>query len=196
MTDTGPAVAGTDDAQAETWYRVDSEDRIVGVGGGWRTGAPESGAEAAGPSVIGTSLYDHVAGHFTRKFLKDFLRRARESPVAPRRTYRCDSPQAKRLMEMRAEACDPGVLQVTHRALDERPLPFPIRFEEVGKRAIAGVLRCSLCNRLRRKLGDIAVWREPETCVAPDSTTRVVHTVCQDCRNGIAAKDRWIATPK
>jgi ribosomal protein L37AE/L43A len=158
----------------DCWYRLDPGDHILDVGGAWDSGA-------AG-RVAGTSIYDHVAGHFTRKFLKDFLRRARIAHTLVRQCYRCDSPDTKRLMEMRAEAEGDGVLRVNHALLGARALPFAVHVREVP-RPIASRLRCSSCNRLRRKGAD--VWLEPEEATRPGETTLVVHTVCPECRKKI-----------
>lgn len=164
----------TETDAADIWYSLDSEDRIVAVGGAhWAS---------AGGNIVGTSVYDHVSGHFTRRFLRDFLSRARQQPGLMRQCYRCDSPDAKRLMEMRTETEHGNLLRVIHRMLQTCALPFPVHVREV-RRAAARHLRCSSCNRLRRKGDD--VWREPDDAAKPDETVRVVHTVCPDCRRGI-----------
>lgn len=161
----------------EIWYLLDPDDRIIGMGGaGWLL---------AGDVLAGTCIYDHVAGHFTRKFLKDFLGRARRLKRATRQSYRCDSPDAKRLMEMRADLESPDVLRVTHRTLGACALPFPVHFREVP-RPKARRLRCSSCNRLRGKRED--VWLEPEDSVEPGETALVVHTICPDCRRRIGMR--------
>lgn len=161
----------------EVWYLLDPDDRIIGVGGaGWAF---------AGGSVTGTSVYDHVAGHFSRKFLKEFLGRARRQSGLTRQCYRCDTPDAKRLMEMRVDQQSPDVLRVTHRTLGACALPFAVHFREVP-RPRARHLRCSSCNRLRGKRHD--VWLEPEDAVGSGETVLVVHTVCPDCRHQIGMR--------
>jgi hypothetical protein len=185
--------AASDEA---SWYRLDAEDRIVGVGGAWDAFARENGGDAlAGDVLVGTRVYDHVVGHFTRRFLKDFLARARAAGGATRQSYRCDSPQAKRLMEMSAEACEAGTLCVSHKVIDERPLPFPVPMEDVTRRGVTGVLRCSNCNRVRGRGDSEKDWREPELAPKSGGPMRVIHTVCADCRKGISARERWGLAP-
>lgn len=165
--------SGEDEA-AEIWYRLDLDDRIVAVGGdNW---------DSVGQAVVGTRVYDHVAGHFTRKFLRDFLSRARAAEGLTRQCYRCDSPGTKRLMEMRTEMEHGRGLRVVHRTLASCVLVFPVHVRDV-QRASAQYLRCSSCNRMRGKGDD--VWREPDEAVTPGGTALVVHTVCPDCRHGI-----------
>jgi hypothetical protein len=169
----------------EIWYRLDSQDRIVGTGGAWIKIASDGSDRLAAERVIGTSIYVHVAGHFTRKFLQAFLSQARLSAGQARQTYRCDSPYLKRFVEMRAmpEGCDR--LLVSHQTLDEQPLPFPIQVLQVSRQR-ASRLRCSICNRLRRK--NDGVWREPEDSVHRGETALVIHTVCEDCRKSVSGR--------
>jgi hypothetical protein len=164
------------DAAAESWYVLDPDDRITGIGG--------SGWPAGSEAYPGTRIYDHVAGHFTRQFLKDFLQQAR-SRGSTRQCYRCDSPVAKRLMEMSAVMQEGETLRVAHRMLGARALPFAVHFHEVP-RASARLLRCSNCNRLRGIRGD--VWREPEDGLQAGQTALVVHTVCPECRSHIGMR--------
>lgn len=158
----------------EIWYRLDPYDRVIDTGGaGWHL---------AGDNLKGTCLYDHVAGHFTKRFLKDFLRRARLARQLTRQCYRCDTPETKRLMEMCAVMESPDVLRVDHRTLGSRALMYPVHFREVP-RPKARNLRCSGCNRLRCKGNE--TWREPDDAVKSGEAALVVHTVCPDCRRGI-----------
>lgn len=165
-----------EDAAPESWYVLDADDRITGIGGaGWPPGSDH---------YPGTRIYDHVAGHFTKRFLKDFLAQAR-SRGATRQCYRCDSPTAKRLMEMSAVMEEGETLRVAHRMLGASALPFAVHFREVP-RASARRLRCSSCNRLRGIRS--AVWLEPEDELQAGETALVVHTVCPDCRSHIGMR--------
>ena len=165
---------------AEIWYLLDGDDRIVDVGGAWDEVAAKGGAlHLAGEQLLGSSIYNHVAGHFTKKFLRAFLAQARLSDELTRQAYRCDSPAAKRLMEMRAVVEGLDRLRVSHVMLGERALPFAVHVRE-APRAQARRLRCSSCNRLRLKDGQ--VWMEPEECLAAGETALVMHTICPDCR--------------
>lgn len=170
-----PGMEETGRAEAsDIWYCLDADDRIIAVGGGHWT--------SAGRSVVGTSIYDHVSGHFTRRFLKEFLGRARTGGVSTRQCYRCDAPDAKRLMEMCAEMEDGRVLRVVHRGLAVSALPFQVQVREVP-RTKARHLRCSSCNRLRGRNDD--AWREPEDALEAGEMALVVHTICPECRRGI-----------
>jgi hypothetical protein len=170
-----PAVEDAGGAEtADIWYRLDPDDRIIAIGGdNWAS---------AGQGIVGSSVYDHVSGHFTRRFLKDFLGRARGGGALSRQCYRCDAPDAKRLMEMCAEMEDGRVLRVVHRELAVSALPFQVHVRDVP-RTKARHLRCSSCNRLRGRKD--VVWREPEDALKAGEMALVVHTICPDCRRGI-----------
>lgn len=177
---------GTGTDESHIWYRLDRLDCIIGVGGCWDEVATSGGGPGViGERVVGSRIYDHVSGHFTRKFLKEFLARARSSLVLTRQSYRCDTPHAKRLMEMRAEVESPDFLRVTHQTLDVQALPFPVHVRQ-APRAEARRLRCSICNRLRPK--GRPAWCEPEEIARPGETSLVVHTVCPDCREQISLR--------
>lgn len=180
------------EAEAQTggdvWYRIDRHDRIIAFGGAWRSvPVEEANGNAPAADVIGTRIYEHVSGHFTRRFLREFFQQARrQTATAKRRTYRCDGPGQKVLVEMTAHADETGNILTTHRDVEIVTLPFNIDVVDVRSRRMASVLRCSMCNRLQSLKG--GEWREPEEVVPPNVVTPVVHTVCPDCRQGIAAR--------
>lgn len=186
-----PAENETGDAQI--WYLLDRDDRIIGLDGAWNDTAVQGGGpKAVSERVMGTRIYDHVAGHFTKKFLREFLDRARCSGQLTRQSYRCDTPLRKRLMEMRAEVEPGDVLRVSHCMVGGSALPFAIPFRDVP-RPQARHLRCSICNRLKGR-GEHA-WREPEDVASAGETLLVVHTVCPDCRGRIGRRRREAITP-
>ena len=175
-------------ADSDVWYRIDRQDRITAFGGAWRSVPIEETAGAVpAAGVIGTRIYDHVSGHFTRRFLREFFQQARrQTATSKRRTYRCDGPGQKVLVEMTAHADECGNILTTHRDVEVVTLPFNVNVVDVRSRRMASVLRCSMCNRLQSLQG--GGWREPEEVARPNVVTSVVHTVCSDCRQGIAAR--------
>lgn len=164
--------------------RIDRTDRIVELGGAAGDSIESDGLRTGG--VLGSSLYSHVSGHFTRRFLQAFIAEARTAGTQPRRLYRCDSPQSRRLMEMRAVLASNGDLRLEHRLIQERDFDFPVRVQAAVRRGLAHYLRCSNCCHLRPIRG--GVWREPEEYAGPDSATQVVHTICPSCHGGQAVR--------
>lgn len=168
------------------FYTLDADDRIVDYGGpGWGAFADGNGAPRLGRAELrGVSIYAHVAGHFTRRFLREFFLAGRAAKAPLTRVYRCDSPRLKRHMEMRACVEDNGRLRIEHRPVDEALMSVEITPTEWPIGGQADYARCSICNRLRR-LGEQA-WREPDEAGAV-GVQRVVHTVCKSCRSGISS---------
>ena len=175
------------DGAADTFYTLDAEDCIVECGGpAWSAFAIDNGRpELADARLKGQSIYAHVAGHFTQRFLREYFIAARTAAAPLSRAYRCDSPRAKRLMEMRAVAEGGGALRVEHRLISETPMAAEIAPRELPGEGRADFLRCSMCNRLREN--GAQVWREPDQAGVLGAL-RVVHTVCKDCRSGISAR--------
>ena len=171
----------------DCFYLLDAQDRLLDCGGPtWDGFAIANGGESLTQhSLKGDSIYDHVAGHFTKKFLREFFHDVRAGTGATTRTYRCDSPSAKRLMEMRVQPLEDGALNVVHRLVAETPLAVVVDCQEAAAGRRSRHQRCSLCNRLRHTSAD--AWREPDEYEHSGPLT-VVHTVCGDCRAGVEAR--------
>ena len=172
----------------DCFYRLDAWDRLVEWGGPqWASFADDDGgAEPAAGNLGGDSIYDHVAGHFTKRFLKAFFAEARAADAPLSRTYRCDSPRAKRLMQMRAICEGDGGLRIEHRLVEESQLPAQAARDQAADARRAPYLRCSICNRLKPR--GAQAWREPEAYAVPAQPLEVVHTVCPECRRGVRAR--------
>jgi hypothetical protein len=163
------------------FYRLDRQDLVIDIGGrGFAEAIAGQDPDAIRGRIIGTSLFDHVAGHFTRRFLREFLGVARSARVQRRRMYRCDSTTDKIVMEMRATAEADGGVLLEHREVMSQPLsiPVPLAFAKTWKTANAR--RCSMCNRLQAR--GATHWVEPDAFVAGGASLIVIHTVCQACR--------------
>ncbi len=171
------------------YCRIDHSDCILELGGT----AAEASSSATDAALIGTSLYAHVSGHFTRRFLQSFVAQARATGAQSRRIYRCDSPQSRRLMEMRAMPENDGRVRLEHRLLEQSDFDFPVELATATRRGLAHYLRCSNCCKLRPiRAGD---WLEPEDYAARGSTAQVVHTICPTCQGG-GAVQRLVLRPK
>lgn len=161
---------------------IDSEDRILefGIGEG-NLAVTASGID---PAWLGSNLYAHVSGHFTRRFLQAFLMQIRSTGQPAQRVYRCDSPGSRCLMEMRAIPEGDGRLRLEHRLLDKKDFDYRVEVKTAPRRGLAHYLRCTNCARMRPIRSGI--WREPEDYVQPDCPAHVVHTICPSCRSGVA----------
>ena len=165
---------------------IDEFDRITGLKSNTAHGVSDLLLSNSKNSFIGTNLFDYVLGHFTRQFLRKFLRAARETSEQRRLVYRCDSPTHKQLMEMRASSTGDGEIRISHSLVESEALEFEVHFNSAARSQNSRMLRCSICNRLRhRGTND---WREAVSIVEPGTAIMVIHTVCPDCRSGLKVK--------
>jgi hypothetical protein len=177
---------GEDEQAAECFYTLDANDRIVDYGGpAWSAFARDNGDPELGLRELrGESIYAHVAGHFTQRFLREFFIAGRAAKAPLTRAYRCDSPRVKRQMEMRACVEENGRLRIEHRLVNETAMAVEVAPQQSPAPIRVDFSRCSICNRLRRR--GAADWQEPDETGAA-GLLRVAHTVCQDCRSGFSA---------
>lgn len=167
-------------------YWLDIGDVIVEVSPQWEIFARANGGVGIEPgNVVGRNLLAFVEGDVTRMYVRSLVQSVRlmRRPVC--RSYRCDSPDTRRLMEMRISIENSGLLRWEHRVLHTEPLARRLAFK-VQPGAVAArrfVVRCSICNRLKAPGG----WCEPDQADAsegPDETIPVIYGVCPDCLSG------------
>jgi hypothetical protein len=174
------------------FYRLDRQDRVIDMGGrGFTAAVTGEHLDSVKGRIVGTFLFDHIAGHFTRRFLREFLAGARSAGAQSRRMYRCDSPTDKIVMEMRATPQADGGLLLEHREVACEPLslPVPVAFAKTWKAANAR--RCSMCNRMQAR--GSTQWLEPDDFARRGLSPVVIHTVCPACR--IAGGARPLTDP-
>ena len=166
-------------------YRLDDKDRIVAVNEDWRRFASANGGPGLAPEqVVGRSLRDFISGDVTRMFVDTLLQSVRLTGRERKLAYRCDSPEAKRYMEMVvAPAADGGIVS-RHRLVREERFAAAIPFVASPGARRALVKRCSMCNRLSRNGGELveADVARREGWLAPVGATPVIYFVCPACR--------------
>ena len=170
------------------YYKVDADDRIVEVGGGWdRFACQNDGSGAVADRVLGTRVYAHVKGEVCKTFVRTKLDAVRQLGKPIVRPYRCDSADCKRYMEMQISPQRLGGLLLEHRLVRREPLERQIRFVFSPAARRSSLLRCSMCSRVRLA----GQWREPELVAkhlpapAPAgaaSVHAVIYSVCADCK--------------
>lgn len=171
-------------------YRIDREDRLVELDGGWLTFAAENGGEALQPSaLIGQPLWRFVADSTTRQLYKAMVVRLREGGPPVRFRFRCDAPSRRRLLAMEMTADSAGGVRFWVSSVVEEPRA-PVLLLEPNRAREAGSLltMCGWCKGVRLPLGE---WVESEEAVrvlglfegAP--LPRVTHGMCPTCYSAI-----------
>lgn len=167
-------------------YRVDAHDRILSVGGPWDEFANDNSGEAAtARQVVGRGLFEFITDATTQHLYRQMLARARAGRDL-RFTYRCDSPDTRRLMAMEMRLVDSaGVVEFRSAPLQEQPRA-PVHFPQAdGTSDEPERLQraCGWCNRLEVD----GEWMEVEDAMqrlrllehaAPPTVT---HGMCEDC---------------
>jgi hypothetical protein len=174
-----------DDSQAglanASWYLLDAQDRLVDVCPEWDAvalaGAAQPGSLRVG--VIGQPLRRFIAGDVTRMYMEAVLQSCRLTGQARSLPYRCDTPDLQREMEMRLEPLAQDALRVEHRLLSARPRARRLVVQTVPAGSARHVWRCSLCLRLSERALE-SPWLED--LPSPQQPTRVMYTICPDCR--------------
>lgn len=170
-------------------YRIDAADRLTFVGAGWDDFAlANNGAGATGESVLGRPLWDFISDVTTAEIYRQVLARIRTGR-AMRFEFRCDSPECRRLLEMKIQLVDDtGAVEFRSTTLEEHEREQPsvqsAQADGAGPEDEPGLIRvCGWCNRL-----DAAgEWVEVEEALPrlrlleyPDGRM-LTHGICEDC---------------
>lgn len=166
-------------------YTLDHANRIVGIGGSWNCFALENGAlNLLESQVLGRDIGEFIIGDTTRMFVFAMLDSARLLAKPITRSYRCDSPQYRRFMEMTLLPGPQDMIELHHRLVREEPVQYPIKFTVAPDGAHSGLVkRCSMCNRLNLQNR----WLEADEAahqglLTQTATHLVIYGVCESCR--------------
>jgi len=176
------STSGVTETETETIaYRVDRADRIVWISESWSRFAAANGWSDA--DVVGSSLWDAVAGRETSLIWHELLARARRGvPITV--PFRCDSPGARRYLELSITPGGAGEIEFCSSTTDivERD---PIALVAASYADGEPIRCCSWCKRF-----DTRGWVEVEEAVArlgllEHEARPVTHSLCPDCETSV-----------
>ena len=166
-------------------YVIDRADRIVSVNDAWASFAmSNAGVELMPPAVLGSSLWAAIQDDTTRELYRLLLLRVRDGTSDLAFRFRCDSPEYRRLLEMRIQ-CGPEervAFSTTEVAVEKRSAVPLLDTAQSRSEAILKV--CSWCMLVR--LPDER-WVEVEQAVAElhlfaaDRIPQISHGICPQC---------------
>ena len=166
-----------------TFYRLDSKDLILLVGGSWDSFAYKNNASGLSAREIeGHCIWEYITGDATVMWLKSLFGYVRVRKTAVERNYRCDSPKVKRFMRMRITPEEDGNLLLEHDILSIEPREKSVNFNKRHKQGLHNLIfRCSFCNQVYSG----GVWGELESL---DKTINlqeltVAWSVCEHCKD-------------
>lgn len=165
-------------------YRIDADDRLVGMNDAWTAFAAENRGDAAMPdAVVGRTLWDFVKDQALRELYRRMVRQARDgAPVRFR--YRCDAPQERRVFEMAISAVASGEVEFRSelKATEQRP---PIAWLDPQVRHGPALVRlCSWCGRVALPDGQwVAVEKamERHPALQQAEAPALTHGICPEC---------------
>lgn len=164
-------------------YELDHEDRIRSVSALWSAFARENEAEHLVRGVVGTPIWDWIAGPEVQHLYRLLFSRIREVRGSATIPFRCDSPSIRRFMELEVFALpDDGLLCTAELKRAERRTPVPLLDPHVP-RSETFLRICSWCKRV--PTGD-GLWLEIEQAIAAlrlveDVPPAISHTICDRC---------------
>lgn len=171
-------------------YRIDVADRLVSVGPGFDEFAAAN--EAPGLSaarVLGRRLWSFVSDAETVLLYEALVASVRRTGLPARVSFRCDSPQRRRFMEMAIVPVGEQEIEFRSALLRlEEQAPVPL-YDLRRPRAGAALSVCGWCKRVRTEAG----WIEAEDAIrALDLFARpqlppLQHGICDDCRQRVGA---------
>ncbi|HEX6037670.1 hypothetical protein [Longimicrobium sp.] len=130
------------------WYELDAQDHVAAVSGEWVSFGPGSAAAAAGPGVLGQSLWTLLDGIEQVHVLRRIITGVRASGAAVEVPFRCDSPTAERHMQFRVASVPGGRVRITTRLRYELPLAGPPAPRPEPHEGAMSCM-CSWCNHIR-----------------------------------------------
>ena len=169
-------------------YRIDSEDRIVGVNEGWDDFARTDGegSEVAGAKILGCELWAAVSDATIQQLYRLIVAKARAGDVV-RFHYRCDAPGLRRRFEMSVERVGNDVVFTSTLQSSEAREPV-VLLEASCTRGADSIRMCSWCQKVA---GEQGAWIPVEEAVvgmqllAKVPLPRITHGICESCLAGM-----------
>lgn len=172
-------------------YRLDFQDRIRSVSGGWLEFARRNGATALElDAVVSRPLWDFVAGKETRHLYSLVFEAARNNHKSVSFPFRCDSPTHRRYMQLSVAPLANGALEIATVLVWEEPRPYAALFDPDAIRDDRFLTVCSWCKCVLVSSNE---WGEVETAIrrldlfGAKRLPQLTHGVCATCESQIDA---------
>ncbi|MFM7332976.1 MAG: hypothetical protein ACKO2N_12540 [Tabrizicola sp.] len=160
---------------------VDSEYRVLWVGGEWDEVALNGGASSAtSNAVLSTSVMSHIAGSETRAETARMIDAVLEHKRTLRLEYRCDSPSMARKFLMTIQPMKDDRALMVHDLKDAWHYSPPLNRWHYDP--AANNVKCSFCGNVR--LAGETEWTSCDD-IGERHPTHVTYEVCNSCEASI-----------
>ncbi len=166
-------------------YELDAQDRIRSTGADWDSFAIANGApELASHRILLQPLWRFVAGSELQHLLRLLFERVRSRNATIRLPFRCDSPSARRFMELTVRPLPAHALALESRLLRSEPRRYVPLLERSARLRYGVLTMCSWCKRIRLARGE---WVEVETAIermdlfSSADLPMLSHGICRNC---------------
>lgn len=185
---TGESTRGSHtEAHLQLIYRINARDEIIHVNQVWDQFAAENAAPAAlialAPNnLLGQSLWRYVTDAGTRQLYRSLLTRVRPEEII-RFTFRCDSPECRRRLQMEIQGNQDGTIEFRSTPVLIEPRPAQFLLDWSVPRSSSVLTVCSWCNRIKidDKWWEIEEGVEHSALFEDERLPRLSHGICDDC---------------
>ncbi len=161
---------------------VDSEFRLLWVGGEWDEFALQNAAKhALANHVLSTSLMAHIAGDDTRRITARLIETVLKTRRPLRIQYRCDSPSMARSYQLTIQPMKDERALMVHDLKDAWHFSPPLNIWHYDPNAKD--CKCSFCGDIR--FGGAQDWTSCDD-IGERHPTHVVYEVCAKCHTAVA----------
>lgn len=156
---------------------VDSEYRVLWVGGEWDEVALNGGASSAtSNAVLSTSVMSHIAGSVTRAETARMIDAVLQHKRTLRLEYRCDSPSMARKFLMTIQPMKDDRALMVHDLRDAWHFSPPLNRWHYD--SAAEDVKCSFCGDVR--LSGTGDWTSCDD-IGERHPTHVTYEICDRC---------------
>lgn len=170
-------------------YVVDTKDKVVSVNEAWDVFALSNNAPGLHSEwVIGRDWREFVQGDATRMYMEAMLSATRLLGKRVAQSYRCDSPQEKRYVQLTVELLADHHVRFRHHTTQVSAQKYVVNYVVPKTPVVVSkkIKRCSMCNRIELQ----GVWQETEQAVESGllkegAEVPVFYGICPSCHNRV-----------
>lgn len=182
----------------EAYYHIiDQNDIIVSISDNWASFANENmdSGSCLPENILGSSLWDHIKDPETKHLYGIILQKVRQDKHLSTFSFRCDSPDQRRFLELTVDPNDDGSVDFKSQIIKtERREPVDLLRSDI-ERSDDFIRICSMCKKIA--ISDER-WEEVEIAVQElklfeaELLPSFTHTVCPFCYGtAIEELNRW-----